>query len=445
MFGLASKRVVTTEGLCHAVVLVDGERIVDVVRRDEVGHGFPIEDFGNLAISPGVIDTHVHINEPGRSEWEGFETATQAAAAGGVTTIADMPLNSSPVTTTVAALRAKQAAAAGKCWVDVGFYGGLIHNSAQNIPALLAAGVLGIKAFLCDSGLPEFSAVTEDDLRAALPAIARANRPLLVHAELSSPNGSPRDTRSYAQYVDSRPPQWEHDAIELLLRLADEFGCHIHIVHLAAATALPMLAAAKEKHQQTRVTVETCPHYLLFCAEDIPDADPRFKCAPPIRQRAHQVALWEGLRNGTIDTIGSDHSPCPPDMKCIDSGDLAAAWGGIAGLQFLLPAVNTAAGNTTSLVELAKWLSRAPAELIGVAGHKGRLAAGMDADIVIWSPDQQFTVGTEQPIYHRHKTTPYEGRHLRGVVQRTYVRGRLVYAEKIFSDRPSGMLLKRPQ
>lgn len=402
----------------------------------------PVDDFGDSVASPGVIDAHVHVNEPGRTEWEGFDTATRAAAAGGVTTIVDMPLNSSPVTTTPAALGQKRAAAAGKCWVDVGFYGGLVPGNADQIPALCADGVLGVKAFLCHSSLDEFPNATESDLRAAMPLLAKANVPLLVHAELLTASApAATDVRSFDQFVASRPAAWELDAISLMIALCREFRCPVHIVHLATGTALPMLAAAKR--EGLPITVETCPHYLFFTDTKIADGDTRFKCAPPIRRGAWKD-LWQSLQDGIVDTVGSDHSPCPPSMKCLGTGDVSKAWGGIASLQLTLSSVWTfmSQNGARDLARLAQWLSSSPAKLVGLARRKGTIAPGYDADLVIWDPDAQWRIDGQQ-LFHRHKATPYDGFDVRGKVQRTYVRGHLIFKDGVLQGRPAGELLQR--
>lgn len=438
-FALISRRVVLPDGLRPAAVLVADGRIVRIVAPEAVPEGYSAEDLGDLVIAPGLIDAHVHINEPGRTEWEGFETATRAAAAGGVTTLVDMPLNSSPVTTSVAALEAKRAAASGKCWIDAGFYGGLVPGNAATIGPLLDAGVLGIKAFLCDSGLPEFPPAGVADLQAAMPLLAERGRPLLVHAELTRARATlPSTPRSYAEYLASRPPVWESDAIELLVKLCRTNGCATHIVHLANGDALPMLNAARS--EGLPITVETCPHYLHFAATDVRDGDTRFKCAPPLREPRHRDMLWEGLKQGAIDTIGSDHSPCPPEMKRLESGDFRAAWGGISSLQLTLPIVWTgAAARGVSLVQIFDWLSAAPARLLRLP-DKGRIAPGCAADLVVWNPDQRSTVDGRQ-LHHRHKLTPYDGAQLAGRVCRTYLRGSLIFEEGNFVGEPRGSLL----
>ncbi len=443
-FALHGQHVITPLGVRPAAVLVDEGRIVDVVARRNVPADFPVEDVGEFVVSPGLIDAHVHINEPGRSEWEGFATATRAAAAGGITTLIDMPLNSDPVTTTVAALAQKRAAAAGQCWVDVGFYGGLVPGNLEHLPGLLDEGVFGIKAFLTHSGIDDFPNATEADLRAAMPLLAARNAPLLAHAEIGSgADVSTRDPTRYDTWLRSRPPSMEMDAIRLLIRLCQQTGCPTHIVHLANADAVPDLVAARS--QRLPLTVETAPHYLYFFAEGLPDGDTRFKCAPPIRESDHQERLWIALQNGVIDFIATDHSPCPTAMKHLDDGNFMSAWGGIASLQLLLPIAWTAAQARGHVpADLARWLSRWPAQFLGLLGRKGAIEPGYDADLVVWDADASFVVEAEA-LQHRHKITPYAGERLRGVVRRTYLRGEMVYNDGDLSQQPpTGTLLRRP-
>jgi allantoinase len=419
--------------------VLDGERIVAIERWDGALTEMATFDVGELVIAPGLVEVHAHVNEPGRTAWEGFESATRAAAAGGVTTVVDMPLNSVPATTTPAALAAKRSAAAGRCRVDVGFWGGLVPGNAgpgdgRAVEGLIAAGVLGFKAFLVDSGVEEFPAVTLGGLRRAAPSLAAVGLPLLVHSEDPatiaraagevSPDGEAR--RSYSLYLTSRPPEAEVEAIRDLLELCREVpGLRLHVVHLATATALPLVAAARA--EGLAVTVETCPHYLTFAAEEIAGGATEFKCAPPIREAAEREALWRALLAGGIDLVASDHSPCPPAMKRREEGDFFAAWGGIASLQLLLPAVWTGArARGAGLERLARWLSERPAALAGLAGKKGAIAPGRDADLVIWDPDASFTVDPER-LEHRHPITPYAGRELFGVVAATVLRGEVVY------------------
>ncbi|MGB5051703.1 MAG: allantoinase AllB [Caldilineaceae bacterium] len=432
---LHSTRVLTPTGVVEATLILAEGQIKEVLAGKVQREHIPFESVGNKVIMPGVIDAHVHINEPGRTEWEGFETATKAAAAGGTTTLIEMPLNASPVTTTAAALKLKLEAAKGKLHVNCGFYGGVIPNNIDDLDELLRSGVFGIKAFLTHSGIDEFPNVTEADLRKALPILKKHDATLLVHCELEDANPQPvtrqpgTDPRSYAAYLASRPPHWETEAVKLMIRLSEEFEVHVHIVHVSAAEALPLIREAKKKG--LRITAETCPHYLVFCAEEIPDGATEYKCAPPIRKRANNELLWEALKDGTLDFMATDHSPAPPDLKEQQSGDFMKAWGGIAGLQFLLPAFWTGAKERSfSLEDVARLLSEHPADFLGLK-KKGRIAPGCDADLVIWDPEASFVVKKED-VQHRHKLTPYVGRKLNGVVERTVVGGRTVFGSGAF-------------
>ncbi len=438
---IRSRRVVTPEGVKDCVVHVEGGKILAVLPPAEAPET-RVEDFGTLVLMPGIVDPHVHINEPGRTAWEGFETATRAAAAGGVTTLVDMPLNSSPATTSVDALQRKLAAAAGKLHVDCGFHGGLVPDNARTLSPLLASGVLGVKAFLVHSGIDEFPCVHEQDLRSAMTAIASSRLPLFVHAELSlQPNPpSASHPRSYRAYLATRPRRWENDAVELMIRLCREFGCSVHIVHVSSSDVLPMLRAAKE--EGLPMTAETCPHYLFFSCEDIPDGATEFKCAPPIRERENNELLWEALREGVLDCVASDHSPCPPALKLLQEGDFLKAWGGIASLQFSLSIVWTAARKRGfDVTDVVRWMSAQTARLVGLEHRKGAIAVGHDADLVAWNPDDAFIVEASQ-IEHRHKVTPYNGRTLFGKVYATFLRGEKVYDAGTFSP-PSGQILLR--
>jgi len=427
VYGIRSTRVVLPSGVRPATVYVRDTRIDRVVALDDQTPAAPIRDVGSLVVMPGLVDTHVHVNEPGRTEWEGFETATAAAAAGGITTIVDMPLNSVPATTKLWALDAKQYAGRNAS-VDVMFWGGVVPGNVADLDPLTDAGVRGFKCFLAPSGVDEFAFVEEADLRLALPVLQRRRRPLLAHAEWPAalkPVPATSDPRAYSTWLDSRPPVAEVDAVRMLIALCREFETPIHIVHLAAAEAVPLLRAARA--EGLPITVETCPHYLTFCAEEIPDGATLFKCAPPIRGRANREALWQALLDGVIDLIATDHSPCPPAMK--GDGDFLRAWGGIAALELSLPAVWTgAAARGVPLEGLARWLSAAPARLADLYGRKGTIAAGADADLVIWDPDAEFVVD-ERRLHQRHKRTPYEGMTLRGRIKETYARGRLVYRD----------------
>jgi len=397
---------------------------------------------------PGLVDTHVHVNEPGRSDWEGFATATRAAAAGGVTTIVDMPLNSIPATTTLAGLREKLEAASGKCLVDVAFWGGLVPGNTGELAKLWDAGVVGFKCFLVHSGVDEFPNVTEKDLREAMPELARLGAPLIVHAELPGPieaacgqTSDGKIERTYDAFLRARPRAAENEAVELMIRLSRETGCRIHIVHHSSADALPMLREAKASG--VAITAETCPHYLHFAAEEIRDGATEFKCCPPIRERKNRERLWDALRDGTIDMVVSDHSPCPPEMKLREQGDFTKAWGGISSLQLRLPVMWTEAKpRGFAINQLTEWLCAAPARQVGLHQRKGSIAVGCDADIVIWNPDREFQVSPSL-IHHRHKVTPYAGEILHGVVEKTFLRGQMVYDGAEFVSNPRGEIILR--
>jgi allantoinase len=420
-----------------ALHIVDGRiaavRDIDnLPASDRPGEVIEVVDAGDLVVSPGIVDSHVHINEPGRTEWEGFHTATRAAAAGGVTTIIDMPLNSVPATTDVAALEQKRRAARGQCHVDVGFWGGAVPGNIPSgasgdcnvLESLVDAGVRGFKCFLVPSGVDEFQPVDEPHLRRALPVLAGRNVVLLVHAEL--PDRITLDTgqpASYRDYMATRPAAAEVDAIRLVAHLAGETGARVHIVHVSSAGGVD--AVDEGRSAGVRITAETCPHYLTFSASDVPDGATEYKCAPPIRDLDHREALWRGLASGTLGMVASDHSPAPPALKC--RGDFVRAWGGIASIELGLPAVWTEArARGFGVADIARWMSEAPAALAGLSERKGRIALGYDADLVVWDPDQEFTVDVSQ-LQQRHKVTPYAGRQLRGAVRTTFVRGQRVW------------------
>ena len=424
---IRSSRVLTEEGIVPAAVHISGTKIAGVRNWEDVPDGAPIVEAGDLMVMPGVIDTHVHCNEPGRTEWEGFETATAAAAAGGVTTILDMPLNSVPATTSRYGLEEKRRAAEGKCHVHVGFIGGVIPGNVDELARQADGGVRAFKCFLVPSGVDEFPAMSEADLRKAWPTLSQLGLPLMVHAEhpkLLRP-APPEGSASYADYLATRPPEAESAAIEWVVKLMKDFPVRVHIVHLSSASSLAMVLNARKRGLP--ISVETCPHYLTFAAEEIPDGATEYKCAPPIRDASEREALWEALIAGDIDLIASDHSPCPPEMK-ETNGDFFAAWGGIASLQLSLPAVWTGAQARGIGIEwVSRWMSDCTAHLAGYETHKGRIAADYDADIVVWDPEATFVVEPEN-LYHRHKLTPYAGRELMGVVHQTYVCGRLAYS-----------------
>jgi allantoinase len=442
------RRVVRPEGESPAAIHIRGGVITSVSGFDDIPAGCAVHEAGESAVMPGLVDTHVHINEPGRTEWEGFATATRGAAAGGVTTLIEMPLNSIPATTTAAGFREKTAATAGQLSVDVGFWGGVVPGNVEELRPLWEAGVFGFKCFLVPSGVEEFREVGEADLRAALPELTALGAPLLAHAELPGPieeavrkrpKGAPPN--QYATWMASRPREAENEAITLLLRLAGKFKARIHIVHLSSSDSIPQLRQARERG--IRVSVETCPHYLTFDSEEIADGATEFKCAPPIRERENREKLWTALRDGTIDFIVSDHSPCPPAMKLREEGDFLRAWGGIASLQIGLPAVWTQARSRGyALTHVAEWMCRGPACLAGLEKRKGAIAAGCDADLVIWNPDAKFCVDPAR-LHHRHKLTPYAGRELFGVVETTFLRGRKVFDREEFLAAPAGQILYR--
>ncbi len=416
-------RVVTPDGVRPATVAVREGRIAAVAGPGAALDAARTEELpGDQVLLPGLVDTHVHVNEPGRTEWEGFATATRAAAAGGVTTVIDMPLNSVPPTVSAAALRAKRAAASPRVWVDTGFWGGAVPGNLGSLAGLHGAGVFGFKAFLADSGVPEFGWLHPAELDAALAEVAALDALLIVHAEdagllAAAPAAS---GRSYRAFLASRPSAAEDAAIAALLAAAGRHGARVHILHLASAAALPLIAAARSAG--TAVTAETCPHYLTFCAEQVPDGATEYKCCPPIRDAANRNRLWAGLASGLIDAVVSDHSPCPPELKQRASGDFGAAWGGISSLQLGLPAVWTQArARGHGLAEVARWMATGPAAVAGLA-RKGAIAAGCDADLVAFGDTASFTVDPAR-LRHRHPVTPYAGRTLTGLVHRCWLRG----------------------
>lgn len=432
---LRARRVVTSDGERAAAVLVVGPTIAGVAAYDvEVPGARSVVLGDDEVLLPGLVDTHVHVNEPGRTNWEGFASATRAAAAGGVTTIVDMPLNSIPPTTSVAALDIKRAAAAGRCSVDVGFWGGAVPGNAAELPRLLAAGAFGAKAFLSPSGVGEFPACPPGALAAALAALRPVDGLLLVHAEDPAQLREPPPGRAYAGLLAARPAAAEVAAVAQLIALARRTGVRVHVVHVSAADALPLLAAAQR--DGVPVSAETCPHYLTLAAEEIPDGATAAKCCPPIRSAANQDRLWAGLVDGTIDAVVSDHSPSPPSLKAFDTGDFAAAWGGIASLQLGLPLVWTAARRRgIGLGDVVTWMGAGPARVAGLTG-KGQIAPGMAADFAVFAPDEEWTVDPTR-LAHRHPITPYAGRRLIGVVRATWLAGRPV------DGQPRGRLLRR--
>jgi allantoinase len=443
MLFLRSTRIAFPDGIRPGEIVIREGTIVSVDGGIDPPDELHVLDVGDLVVSPGLVDTHVHLNDPGREEWEGFATATRAAAAGGVTTIVDMPLNCIPATTSVPGFADKLSAADGRCHVDVGFWGGVVPGNADELEPLARAGVLGFKAFLSPSGVEEFPHVTADDLRLALPILARLGLPLLVHAELPSALLPPDSTepRRYATWLASRPPASECAAIDLVVTLAHECGARVHVVHVATAEALPILRAARLRG--VAVTAETCPHYLTFAAEDIADGATAFKCAPPIRERAEREGLWAGLVAGDLDFVASDHSPSPLALKHTDTGDFLRAWGGIASLQLTLPVLWTAmAARGLALDHVADWLAARPAALAGLDRSKGRIAAGFDADLVVWDPDGEVVVDASR-LQHRQAVTPYHGARLRGRVRMTLLGGELIFEDGRMRRVPRGRLLLR--
>ena len=426
---LRSQNVVTSRGVAPATIHIRNESIERIGDFDDVPAGAPVVDYGELTIMAGIVDSHVHVNEPGRTEWEGFETATRAAAAGGVSTIVDMPLNSIPPTTSVAALLAKAEAMSGKCRVDVALWGGAVPGNAGELREMLRNGARGFKCFLIDSGVAEFGHLDANGLEEAIIALRDSGAPLLVHAELPEPiaaaQPSTNDPRAYRRWLESRPRTAEDLAMERVASLARKHGTRAHIVHLSSSGGLEILRRAQDA--RVPLSAETTPHYLYFDSEAIPDAHPEYKCAPPIREHENREALWRGVHDELLSAIVSDHSPCTPELKKLEEGDVEHAWGGIASLQFALPIVWTEGRNRgLTLSRLSQLMSDGPAQLAGLS-RKGRLEAGYDADIVVWDPNAAFTVTPEQ-IEHRHKVTPYSGRTLQGVVHATYVRGENVLA-----------------
>ena len=436
-----SRRVVLPEGTRPGAVIVDtvSGHIMRIAEADAPGPVRALHDLGHHALLPGFIDSHVHLNEPGRTEWEGFATGTQAAAAGGITTIVDMPLNCLPPTTTVAGLEAKRAAARGKAMVDWRAWGGAENGNQPHLQPLAAAGVAGYKSFLVYPGCDGLGLIDEANLRTAMPLIAVTGLPLLVHAELPGPCDAGawavanKSARRYANYLASRPDEAEIAAIGLLIALCREFGTRVHIVHLATALALPLIKAAKA--EGLPITVETCPHYLYFAAEEIADGDTLLKCAPPIRSAANRDLLREAVLDGTIDLIASDHSPCPPAMKGVEEGSFTAAWGGIASLS--LGASIVSSSMRLSLDDLARLMSSAPARLAGLEHRKGRIAEGFDADLTVFAPDELLVV-RESDLYFRHAISPYLGERLAGRVKQTILRGHCIFNDGAFPIPPIG-------
>ena len=444
---LRCSRTVIDGQLRPATVLVSQGKIASIVGMDERVDAQRIETIDSALLLPGLVDTHVHINEPGRTEWEGFNTATQAAAAGGITTVVDMPLNCTPVTTTADALRQKMASLQGKLWVDCGFWGGVVPDSLDALDELLRAGVLGVKSFTIHSGIDDFPQVDESHLRRAIRILAEHQVPYLIHAELDREGSEPPEIgKRYQSFLASRPRRWEDEAIEMLIALAQDaagenVSARLHVVHLSSADALPALRAAQQRGLQ--ISAETCPHYLTLYAEDIPDGKTLFKCCPPIREDENRQRLWQGLADGTIGFVVSDHSPCTPQLKHIDSGDIEHAWGGISSLQFGLSLTWTEARQRGySIEQVVDWMCTRPAQFAGLGQRKGQIAVGYDADFCVFDDGAEYVIQADM-IKYRHKVTPYEGRQVTGVVRRTFVRGQEVFAAGDILKMPVGQPLLR--
>ncbi|KAJ0264924.1 Allantoinase [Hirschfeldia incana] len=464
-FWISSKRIVTPDGLISGSVEVNGGVIVSVVKEEDWSKKqrsrVKVIDYGEAVIMPGLVDVHAHLDDPGRSEWEGFPSGTKAAAAGGITTLIDMPLNSDPSTVSPETLKLKIEAAKKRILVDVGFWGGLVPDNALNstaLESLLDAGVLGLKSFMCPSGINDFPMTNVTHIKEGLSVLAKYKRPLLVHAEVEMDSeiddGTDNDPRSYLTYLKTRPTSWEEGAIRNLLSVTENTriggsaeGAHVHIVHLSdASSSLDLIKEAKGKGDS--VTVETCPHYLAFSAEEIPQGDTRFKCSPPIRHAANREKLWEAMMEGDIDMLSSDHSPTKPELKLLSDGNFLKAWGGISSLQFVLP-VTWSYGRKygVTLEQVASWWSDRPSKPAGLHS-KGAIAVGKHADIVVWEPEVEFDLDEDHPIHFKHpicsifiSISDFLGRKLSGKVVSTFVRANLVFGEGKHASDACGSLL----
>lgn len=439
------RRVLTSAGVFPRSVHVANGRIVAVEAFEAVPAGVPVVEAGEHLLAPGLVDTHVHINEPGRTEWEGFATATEAAASGGITTVVDMPLNCIPATTTREAALVKLAELGGKLSVDVGFWGGVVPGNAGQLKGLRELGITGAKCFLCPSGVDEFPNVTEADLDVAMPVLRDLDMTLLVHAELPGPLEAAEravaghDVRLYDTYLRSRPNAAEDEAIELLVKLVRKHGTRVHVVHLASGSAVPILRKAQD--EGLPISAETCLHYLTFAAEEIEAGATHFKCAPPIRDTVNREQLWQGLEDGVLGIVVSDHSPCTANLKKLDTGDFLGAWGGISSLQLGLSGLWTLAeARNRWLADVYRWSALNPAKLARLDSVKGSIEPGRDADLVIWDDAAALRV-TRDMLRFRNKLSPYEGRTLKGTIQRTYLRGRLVFEDGRTVGGPQGRFL----
>lgn len=438
---LESTQIVIDGKLQPAQIVIEGGKISQI-NEYKTAQNYPVEDVGDLVIIPGLVDTHVHINEPGRTEWEGFNTGTQSAAAGGITCVVDMPLNCTPVTTNVDALQQKIASLDNQLWVDCGFWGGVIPNSLDDLDELINAGVLGVKSFTIHSGIDDFPKVEAEHLSQAIEILAKYNIPYLIHAELDKQEQEPPIIGDkYQSFLLSRPKSWENDAIDMMIDLAEKAKSKgllgkIHIVHLSSAEALPAIRSAQKRG--FNLTAESCPHYLTLFAENIPDGKTLFKCCPPIRELDNREQLWQGLADGTISFVVSDHSPCTPTLKHIDTGDIENAWGGISSLQFGLSIIWTEAKKRGfDLAKVVNWMATEPANFAGLGHRKGKIARGYDADLVLFDSEKNYCIESKL-IKYRHKITPYEGRIVTGMVTRTYVRGEIIYKDNKLIGKPIG-------
>jgi len=441
---LRAERVITPHGERAATVVISGEGSIETVADYHFDPACPVEHIQGV-LMPGLVDSHVHINEPGRTDWEGFDTATHAAAAGGITTLVDMPLNCIPVTTSADALAAKLESVTGKLWVDCGYWGGATADNLHQLPGLLQAGVLGAKSFTIHSGIEEFQSVNENQLRDAMRLLAQAGLPHLVHAELDLHQRAPDPIgRSYRRFLESRPRSWENEAIAMVIRVMQQLreeGLEpkAHIVHLSSSDALALIRDARSAG--LKLTAETCPHYLTLTAETIPDGATLYKCCPPIREANNRDALWQGLKDGAIDCIVSDHSPCTPELKAMERGDLGEAWGGISALQFGLALIWTEGRKRGfTLEDMARLMAQRPAEIAGLDERKGCIEAGFDADFCVFDPEAEQKV-TPWVIKHKHKISPYLGKTLQGLVTQTWLRGQLIYKNDEYVGKARGRSL----